>query len=648
MPQYTNHLITEQSPYLLAHAHNPLDWYPWGDEAFKKAAQEDKLLFISIGYSTCHWCHVMEKESFKDEVLCKKINENYVSIKVDKEEMPHIDKKYQDIHYLLNSRAGGWPLSVIMTPKQEVIFAATYLPPYSKNGMMGFSELTDFILEKYKNSLQEVEKSVQSIKQAYANFIEHNLPPSSFDKGIVETFIQKVKQNYDKEFKGIGTAPKFPHASTFDTLIDIYRLTHSYEPLHLALESYEAMAKGGIYDQIEGGFYRYSVDGEWMIPHFEKMLYTNAELISGYAKLYNIEKNPLFKRVVIESIDALKERFTQEGVFFSASDADSKDGEGRYFTFKYDEAKKALEKEGIKANNVLEYFGITKFGNFEEGLSNPYIANEQEPKDLLHVKQILKNLRKEREYPFVDYKVLTSWNSLIINAFFEVGEYVDESYTKEALDSLESLLSKVYVNKVLYHQFVFNQELIKEGLLEDYAFLISTLLRAYQAGFNEKYLSLANLLAQETINNFYKDKKWYLSKELESLASLEDASYKSSQAVMIQNFALLSLLLESTQYNALFEEMLEESSAKIVKFSHAYPKALEAVFLKLFGTFVVKASKENLLHVKEILEELDYPYYYLKEEQRKDFQVCSLKSCFYKGESLEMLKKEIKKFLFLD
>jgi len=648
MYQYTNHLITEQSPYLLAHAHNPLDWYPWSEEAFKIAEQEDKLLFISIGYSTCHWCHVMEKESFEDESLCKKINENYISIKVDKEEMPHIDKKYQDIHYLLNARAGGWPLSVIMTPKREVIFAATYLPPYSKNGMMGFSELTTFILDKYKNSFQEVEKSAQSIKQAYANFLEQNLPPSSFDKGIIETFIQKVKQNYDEEFKGIGTAPKFPHASTFDALIDIYRLTGSYEPLHLALESYEAMAKGGIYDQIEGGFYRYSVDGEWMIPHFEKMLYTNAELISGYAKLYGIEKNPLFKRVVNESIEALKERFFKDGVFFSASDADSKDGEGRYFTFKYDDVKKTLEEEGIEAKPVLKYFGITRFGNFEEGLSNPYITQEQEPKNLLHVKKIFKRLRQKKEYPFVDYKVLTSWNCLMINAFFEAGEYVEENYTNEALNFLESLLGKVYVNGVLYHQFIFQKEIIKKGLLEDYSFLINTLLRAYQSSFNEKYLFLADKLAQQMIKKFYKDKKWYLSEDLESLAPLEDASYKSSQAVMMSNFAFLGLLFENMQYNNFFEEMLEQSSARVVKFSQAYPKALEAILLKLFGTIVVKASKENLLHVKEMLKEIDYPYYYFKEEKRNDFQVCSLKSCFYKGESLEILKKEIKKFLFLD
>lgn len=641
MNSFTNNLIKEVSPYLLAHAHNPLNWYAWSEEAFEKAKKDNKLIFLSIGYSTCHWCHVMEKESFENEIIAQKMNQNYVSIKVDKEEMPHLDKKYQDIHYLLNRRAGGWPLSIIMTPSKEVVFAATYLPPHSKQNMMGLSEITAFISQKYKDEPQEVSKSAQSIKHAYEHFITQNIPQKKLEKNLLELYITNIKQNYDEKYKGIGSAPKFPHASTFDTLIDIFHITHSYEPLHLALESYEAMAKGGIYDQIEGGFYRYSVDESWMIPHFEKMLYTNAELISGYAKLYAIEKNPLFKRTVVQSIEALETRFLKEGVFYSASDADSKEGEGRYFVFNYKQVKEVLEKSGFEAKEILDYYGISRFGNFEDSLSNPYITDSNEPKDLLHVKQLLKEIREEREYPFVDYKVLTSWNALMLTALFEAGKYVDEIYSLKGFECLDSLLEKVYINETLYHQFVFEKPLQKEALLEDYSFLIFALLKAYQESFKEKYLVLAHKLSDEAIKKFYHKKQWYLSQGLESLASLEDASYKSSQALMFQNIAILGLLFEDENYQKLFEEMLEQNSGAIMSYPHAYPQALQAVLMKLFGAFVIKTSKQNFLHVKALIEEIGYPYLYLKEDKNINYQACSMENCFYNGENLEELKQKI-------
>lgn len=642
MSKFTNHLICEDSPYLLAHAHNPLDWYPWSEEAFEKARKENKLVFVSIGYSTCHWCHVMEKESFDNDLICTKVNENYVSIKVDKEEMPHIDKKYQDIHYLLNRRAGGWPLSIIMTPNKEVIFAATYLPPSSKAGMMGFSEVTEFIAEKYHNEAKEVYESIRSIQQAYTKFIAQNIPATTFDKSLTNLFVENIKQNYDDKFKGIGSAPKFPHASTFDTLIDIFHITNNVEALRLTQESYEAMAKGGIYDQIEGAFYRYSVDEAWLIPHFEKMLYTTAELINGYAKLYSIEQKPLFKNIIQESINAIKERFLKEGMFFSASDADSKHGEGRYFAFEYEGSKKALEKAGIEPQEVLEYFGISTSGNFEEGLSNPSVMSEKTPANLLHVKEVLKKYREEKEpYPFVDYKVLTSWNALMLNALIEAGKSVDTTYLEDAKQYLDSLLDKVYVNGTLYHQFVFGSELKRKALLEDFSFLIYTLLNLYQANYEKKYLDLAYTLSKIALEKFYQNGKWFLSEDLEALASLEDASYKSAQALMLQNIALLSLMCEDEKYASLFNEMLESSSGTIMRFPHAYPQALQAVFMQLFGAIVIKASKENLLHVKNLIETIKYPYLYIKEEDIKGVQACSMKACFYEGTNLDELKQKI-------
>jgi uncharacterized protein YyaL (SSP411 family) len=646
MKKFTNALINEDSPYLLQHAHNPLDWMAWSEAAFEKAQKEEKLVFLSIGYSTCHWCHVMERESFENEEIANRVNQNYVSIKVDREEMPHIDKMYQDVHYLLQRRAGGWPLSIIMTPQREVIFAATYLPPKSRNNMMGFRELTDFIAEKYHNDFDEVQKSADSIKRAYAKYVEQKKDIQELDKNIVDTFIDNTKQSFDEEYKGIGNAPKFPHTSTFDTLIDIHKLTKSYEPLHMALESYEAMAKGGIYDQIEGGFYRYSVDEAWRIPHFEKMLYTNAELIVGYAKLYACEKNELFKETVIQSIEAMQERFLKEGLYLSASDADSDGVEGRYFTFTYEEAKKALEADGIDAHKVLEYFGITKFGNFEHGLSNPHVNSHDKPKNLLHVKEILKKLRSHVSYPFIDYKVLTSWNALMINALFEAGKYIDEKYTSEALSSLETLLKSLHVKGVLYHQVVTNSPLKIKALLEDYAFLIEALLKAYQSCLDEKYLSLADDLTHEGIKKFYKNEQWYLSDDgFESLAPLEDASYKSAMATMIQNIYRVSLLKEDAKLLTLAQTMSENISGSLVSYPHAYSEGLKCALMYLYPSIVIKTSKQNALHVKSILQQINYPYAYIKVVAIEGFQACTQNNCFYTGEDIEELKKSLKAYM---
>uniref|UniRef100_UPI003FA1AF2E thioredoxin domain-containing protein n=1 Tax=Sulfurospirillum cavolei TaxID=366522 RepID=UPI003FA1AF2E len=274
---HTNELIHEDSPYLLQHAHNPVNWMAWSDKALAKAKEENKLIFLSIGYSTCHWCHVMERETFEDELSAKVLNDAYVSIKVDREEMPDLDKYYQDVHYLLTKRAGGWPLSIIMTPQQQVIFAGTYLPPQSAQGRMGFRELTSFIKGKFDDAYEEVQKSALSIEAAIKQYERSFEQKEHIDAGtVLETFVGKVKASYDDISKGIGSAPKFPHASTWNALLDIYQKTGNLEALYMSEDALTAMARGGINDQIEGGFYRYSVDEAWVIPHFEKMLYTNA------------------------------------------------------------------------------------------------------------------------------------------------------------------------------------------------------------------------------------------------------------------------------------------------------------------------------------------------------------------------------------
>ena len=575
---HTNALIHEDSPYLLQHAHNPVDWMAWNETSLLKAKEENKLIFLSIGYSTCHWCHVMERETFEDEKSAQLLNASYVSIKVDREEMPDLDKYYQDIHYLLTKRSGGWPLSIIMTPTQQVIFAGTYLPPHSQQGRMGFRELVGLITQKFETDIHSVQKSAQSIEAAIKHY-ERNLEQrqSINAQAVIEAFVGNVKASYDDVSKGIGTAPKFPHASTWNALLDIYAKTHNLEALYLSEDALGAMANGGINDQIEGGFYRYSVDEAWVIPHFEKMLYTNAELIEVYAKLYKLTGKSHFQDVVQKSIEAMDERFLKEGLYLSASDADSEGEEGKYFVFKYAQAKEALLKGGLseaETKAILDYFGITKFGNFEHQSTNPVLTCNEKPTRLDDAIVILKEERQKIAYPFIDTKILTSWNALMITALFEAGKI------EKAKSVLDTLLKSLHVNGVLYHQIVLGGSLKVEALLEDYAFVIESLLRGYTHTKETHYLDLAKKLSHEAEHKFYINETWYLSdKAFRAKAVLEDNSYKSPLSTMIKNLFELGALEDDTALSVRAKDMLESFGSGIQKYVHAYPEAVRAIAL---------------------------------------------------------------------
>ena len=575
---HTNELIQEDSPYLLQHAHNPVNWMAWSDKALQKAKDENRLIFLSIGYSTCHWCHVMEKETFEDDVSAKLLNDSYVSIKVDREEMPDLDKYFQDVHYLLTKRSGGWPLSIIMTPTQQVIFAGTYLPAQSAHGRMGFRELTSFIKGKFDDNFAEVQKSAQSIEAAIKHYERSFEQKQSIEsEAVIEAFVSKVKASFDDVSKGIGSSPKFPHASTWNALLDIYAQTKNLEALYMSEDALFAMARGGINDQIEGGFYRYSVDEAWVIPHFEKMLYTNAELIEVYAKLYTFTQKPFFKEVVDTTIDAMDERFLKEGLYLSASDADSEGEEGKYFVFGYAGAKEALLKGGlseVETKEVMDYFGITRFGNFEHQTTNPVIGNEEKPLRLNEAINLLKQERQKVTYPFIDTKILTAWNALMVSALFEAQKI------EKAKRLLDTLLTTLHVNDVLYHQIVLGGNLKVEALLEDYAFVIEALLRAYEHTKEEHYLELAKHLSHEAEQKFYKEETWYLSdKAFRAKAVLEDNSYKSPLSTMIKNLFELAKIEDDTAQFIRAKDMLESFGSGIQKYAHAYPEAVRAITL---------------------------------------------------------------------
>ena len=647
--KYTNSLINQDSPYLLQHAHNPVNWMAWGDKAFDKAKKEKKLIFLSIGYSTCHWCHVMERETFENVKSAKVLNDNFVSIKVDREERPDIDKYYQDVFYLLNKRGGGWPLSIVMTPDRKVIYAGTYLPGERKSYSPSFRDVMNFLVDKYKNDPSEVQKSADSIENAINRYTNIKTTKDDISLKVLNAFVKDVQASYDNIYKGIGQSPKFPHASTFDTLLDIYKVTKNQEALTMSEDALKAMANGGINDQIEGGFFRYSTDGAWTIPHFEKMLYTNAELIQAYAKLYSIKPTDFTKNVIEKTVENMDAKFLSEGLYKSASDADSEGVEGKYFVFNKKDATNALKKSGFdekNIENILNYLSITEIGNFENETSNPMVDSEEpSPKNLKKAKEVLKELRSRVKYPFIDDKILTSWNSLMASALFEAGD-IDEKYSKKALALVDNILEKLQKNGVLYHQFLAGKKLKVKGLLEDYAFLVDSLIGAYEYSGDEKYLSKALSLTNESMRKFYKDNTWYLSDtDFKSSAPLEDASYRSAQAIMIKDIYTLALLKGDMKLYEKADLMLSFVASKIKNHPSAYPEAIKLVIISKKGQIDLKGPKERISELKKIKKDLNYPYTYITEEKQDILQACSAKQCFAFSKDAKELEKTIIKYL---
>ncbi|HFQ61197.1 MAG TPA: thioredoxin domain-containing protein, partial [Epsilonproteobacteria bacterium] len=395
---YTNALIKERSPYLQQHAHNPVNWYPWGKEAFEKAKKENKLIFLSIGYSTCHWCHEMEAESFTDEEVAKLLNADFVSIKVDREQYPQIDKKYQKIYRDVYGKRGGWPLSIFMTADKEVFFIGTYIPKEEGYGSKGLLNLLPSFVSLTKES-----SAFQKAIEQYKNIATQKTLQTKLSSNIMQRVVKKIEKEFDRTHGGFAKRPKFPESSKLALLLDIYRLDGNQRAFFMAEQTLKKMAQGGLYDQIGGGFFRYTTDEAWQIPHFEKMLYTNAELITVYVTLYEMTGEKLYKKVIDESIAQMEKNYMQEGVYLSASDADSDGEEGGYFIYDYTKLKRALKEKGWKPKEieeVLAYMGIEEDGNIDGEFSQPHITSERVPVKLEAFKAYLKALSAKRTFPF--------------------------------------------------------------------------------------------------------------------------------------------------------------------------------------------------------------------------------------------------------
>lgn len=621
----SNRLAFEDSPYLQQHKDNPLDWYGWCDEAFERARKEKKAIFISIGYSSCHWCHVMEHEVFENPEIAVFVNQHFICIKVDREERPDIDKHYQELHNLLNRRAGGWPLSIFCTPENKPFYAATYIPPYNRDRMMGFSELTAIIAEKV--ALRD-EKLFQNADEI-SGFLRPNNDPvqaAVLNDTIITQFIRQARHNYDSENGGFSKAPKFPHSSTLETLMTIHRLHSDDEIKKIVIHTLDAMVQGGLYDLIDGGFCRYSTDSAWLVPHFEKMTYDNALLCAVYAKAGMLYGSEIYLTIAEETAGFMLRFMMEDDLFYSASDADSEGEEGKYFVYTYDDVLDALRTCGIPDDQLRDAafsVGAGEAGNFEGHciirLSSPVRPQWFEP-----FRNALRALRTRRTYPFIDRKIITAWNAMMIRALFILGKN-KPAFKKQAIKSLEALLSAMDKNTVLQHSALIHKEPKIDAFLEDYAYLCQTLIEAYQSTLDEQYLILAQQHAHKALERFYEQGKWYFSRgAFPTLAEPDDGTYPSAMAVMSD--ALLSLgMLIDPKYRRFAFKTLEYVSLNLMKTPIYYPKLTEQAIRSVSEERVIKGSSENLENLKPI----HYPFILLRNDETLDhFSVCGETSCF--------------------
>ena len=568
---YTNALIHETSPYLLQHAHNPVDWYPWGDEALNKAKKENKMLLISVGYAACHWCHVMEHESYEDTVIANVMNTNFVCIKVDREERPDVDQVYMNAAYLINGN-GGWPLNALAMPDGKPFFAGTYFPKDK------WIKLLEYFSDLYKNQKQKLEDQATNVSKGI-NDIE-NVPKNnssvSFSESTMDAMFSTLSQRIDMDKGGTKGSMKFPMPSISEYLLQYHYLSRNLNALKAVEITLQHMAFGGIYDQVGGGFSRYATDPDWHAPHFEKMLYDNAQLVSLYSHAFQLTKNPLYKRIVYETIAFVKRELTSpEGGFYSSLDADSEGEEGKFYVWSEDEIKEIL---GSDAEIFSDYFGITSKGNWEPNKNIPDIIEGEkniEKKYNLTVEQLqnkidelkskVLNAREKRIRPHTDDKILTSWNALMTKGLIDAYEAFDEKdFLQMAETNIDFLLNNISTKENALYRNYKNGKATIPAFLDDYAFMIGALIDFYQVNFKEEYLQKANDFTQYAEQHFY-DKAsgmyFYSNDQHSNLIArkmeVADNVISSSNSEMAKNLLLLGFYFENDTY--------ENKSAQLVK-----------------------------------------------------------------------------------
>ncbi len=591
----SNRLIKEKSAYLLQHAYNPVDWYPWSQEAFDKAKAENKPIFVSIGYASCHWCHVMEKECFEDEEVAKLLNEAFVCIKVDREERPDLDAAYMAVCQAMG-RSCGWPLNILMTPRLNPFFAASYIPKDSMHGLTGMMQLVPQVMQIWRLRRAELEIVGADIKSRI-EAMEKRTPENDLGKEVLDEAYESLAQVFDSEHGGFGTAPKFPRPHSLLFLLRYWKRSGTKDALEMVEKTLRQMRLGGIFDQVGFGFHRYSTDAVWLVPHFEKMLYDQALLTFVYTEMYQATGAGKFKLTAKETLEyVMRDLGSQEGGFYSSQDADTEGEEGKFYQWTMKEVVDVLEPSD--ADLAVHLFGLSIEGNYfdasvgrRNGKNILYLAEPLE--EVATVKgltldeligrlgKIQKTLfeeRKKRVAPAKDDKVLTDWNGLMIAALAKAGKVFNENqFLQASVRSADFILDRMRdEGGTLFHRFVRGERAI-EGFLDDYAFFVFGLIELYEASFEDKYLQAALELTKVMVAKFWDEKNggFYLTErkteaDLPRMKQVYDGAVPSGNSVALLNLLRLSRLVNEPHYEEMARKLVRAFSQEVQGTPDAY------------------------------------------------------------------------------
>ncbi len=602
--KFTNSLINETSPYLLQHAHNPVDWFPWSEEALERARREDKPILLSIGYSACHWCHVMAHESFESEPIAKLMNEHFVNIKVDREERPDLDSIYMNSVMMMNGH-GGWPMTVFLTPDGVPFYGGTYYPPVDRGGMPGFPRILISIAEAYRAKRDEIAQSAESILGELKRLDSLKPQQGNLSHEITDHAATQLLRLLDPVYGGFGRAPKFPPSMTLSFLLRQFARTKDQGSLDAVELTLQRMANGGMYDQLGGGFHRYSVDEKWLVPHFEKMLYDNALLLRIYLDAFLATGKEFYKRIATETLDYVRREMTDSsGGFYSSQDADSEGEEGRFFVWTPAEVETLLGENDAKL--FCRYFDVSEFGNFEGHSILHVDADAESIAKFMRVsvdelnrviergKKILFEAREKRIKPFRDEKTLTAWNGLMLRSFAEAARVLDrQDYLEIAVSNANFLLNELKKDGRLLRTHKSGESKLN-AYLEDYAYLADGLLSLYEATFDVRWFNEARTLVQTMIEQFWDEEEggfFFTSSDHEKLIARTKDWYDNAapggNSVAAHVLLRLALLTGDEGYRSKAERILNLLKPAMMRSPNAFGHLLCALDLYLSSPYEI-------------------------------------------------------------
>jgi uncharacterized protein YyaL (SSP411 family) len=604
--EFTNHLINESSPYLLQHAHNPVDWYPWGEAAFAKARSENKPVLLSIGYSACHWCHVMAHESFEDEAIAQLMNDLFVNIKVDREERPDLDQIYMNAVQMMTHH-GGWPMTVFLTPDGIPFYGGTYFPPQDRYNMPGFPRVLISVAEAYRDRRDDIAETGTSLLNELRRLSEPSGSVQAVEKDLLDAAYAGTVKSYDSLNGGFGGAPKFPPAMALEFLLRTYARTGNQDALDMVQHTCEKMARGGMYDQLGGGFHRYSTDAKWLVPHFEKMLYDNALLSRLYLHYYQVTQDALARETAEGILDyVLREMTDPSGGFYSTQDADSEGHEGKFFVWDLSEIKSVL---GEADAAFIPHYNVTEGGNFEG--KNILNVNPSAPRPSEDSRRKLFEVREKRIKPDRDEKIITAWNGLMLASFAEAGVILGRAdYTDAARKNADFVLSNLRRDGFLLRTY-------KDGVakfnayLEDYAFFIEGLVTLYETGGEFRWLKHAIELTDRMIEEFWDHEGrgfFFTGKSHENLIVRSkdyfDNATPSGNSVAAGVLLRLAILTNKERYRELAEAVLSEVAESVRRYPSGFGYALSAMDFLFSSPKEVALLGKNPEEIKPLLAEV--------------------------------------------